>query len=151
MEIVGTTVKKSTREDKEQIKEMMGQDAHMIEDMAPREMYKLLKEARADIMLSGGRSQFVALKATMPWLDINQERHHAYVGYNGMVDLVREIDKALSNPIWRQLRTPAPWDDARREVEAGEDRWRAGCRALAADPDAEATRRAKNDLRMQRS
>ncbi len=66
--------------------------------MRPREMYKMLKDAQADIMLSGGRSQFVALKAKMPWLDINQERHHAYAGYDGMVELVQEIDKALSQP-----------------------------------------------------
>ena len=111
MEIVGTSVKKSTKEDKERIKEIMGQDAHMIDDMTPREMYKMLKDAQADIMLSGGRSQFVALKAKMPWLDINQERHHAYAGYEGMVELVREIDKALSNPVWEQVRTPAPWDE----------------------------------------
>ena len=67
----------------------------MIDDMAPREMYKILKEARADIMLSGGRTQFVALKAKMPWLDINQERHYPYAGYEGMVSLVREISKAV--------------------------------------------------------
>jgi nitrogenase molybdenum-cofactor synthesis protein NifE len=72
-------------------------------------MYRMLKEARADIMLSGGRSQFVALKAKMPWLDINQERHHAYAGYAGMTALVHEIDKALYNPIWEQVRKPAPW------------------------------------------
>ena len=41
----------------------MGEDAHMIDDMTPREMYKMLKDAQADIMLSGGRSQFIALKA----------------------------------------------------------------------------------------
>jgi nitrogenase molybdenum-cofactor synthesis protein NifE len=29
-----------------------------------------------------------------------------------MVDLVREIDKALYNPIWEQVRKPAPWDVA---------------------------------------
>ena len=110
MEVVGTSVKKSTAEDKERIKEIMGEDAHMIDDMTPREMYKMLSEAQADIMLSGGRSQFVALKAKVPWLDINQERHHAYAGYEGMVDLVREIDKALYNPIWSQLRKAAPWD-----------------------------------------
>ena len=110
MEIVGTSVKKSTLEDKQKIKELMGEDAHMIDDMTPREMYKLLKDAEADIMLSGGRSQFIALKAKMPWLDINQERHHAYAGYSGMVTLVREIDKALTNPIWEQVRKPAPWD-----------------------------------------
>jgi nitrogenase molybdenum-cofactor synthesis protein NifE len=122
MEIVGTSVKKSTLEDKQKIKELMGEDAHMIDDMTPREMYKMLKDAQAEIMLSGGRSQFIALKAKMPWLDINQERHHAYAGYSGMVTLVREIDKALHNPMWEQVRKPAPWEKISREsrVESGE-------------------------------
>ena len=110
IEIVGTSVKKSTKEDKDRIKEIMGDEAHMIDDMPPREMYKMLKEARADIMLSGGRSQFVALKAKMPWMDINQERHHAFAGYEGMVTLVKEIDKTLHNPVWAQVRKAAPWD-----------------------------------------
>jgi len=110
MEIVGTSVKKSTREDKERVVAIMGDDAHMIDNMTPREMYAMLSEARADIMLSGGRSQFVALKAKMPWLDINQERHHGYAGYEGIVTLVHEIDKTLSNPVWKQVRQPAPWE-----------------------------------------
>ena len=110
--VIGTSVKKSTPDDKERIKAIMKDDAHMFDDLKPREMYKMLKEARADIMLSGGRTQFVALKAKMPWLDINQERHHAYAGYEGMVALVSEIDKALSNPIWEQIRKPAPWESS---------------------------------------
>ncbi|WP_027527685.1 nitrogenase iron-molybdenum cofactor biosynthesis protein NifE [Bradyrhizobium sp. Ec3.3] len=112
LEIVGTSVKKSTMKDKERIQKLMGHDAHMIEDLTPREMYTMLKEAKADIMLSGGKSQFVALKTATPWLDINQERCHAYMGYLGIVKLIEEIDKALYNPIWDQLRKPAPWDDA---------------------------------------
>ena len=126
MEIVGTSVKKSTREDKEKIKELMGQDAHMFDDLTPREMYRMLKTAEADIMLSGGRSQFIALKAGMPWLDINQERHYAYAGYHGMVELVREIDRTLYNPMWAQVRLPAPW------AEDGED-WQS--RAMAEEPE----------------
>jgi nitrogenase molybdenum-cofactor synthesis protein NifE len=110
LEVVGTSVKKSTKEDKEKIKDIMGDDAHMIDDMTPREMYKMLREARADIMLSGGRSQFVALKARMPWMDINQERHHAFAGYEGMVTMVQEIDKAIFNPVWQQVRSLAPWE-----------------------------------------
>jgi nitrogenase molybdenum-cofactor synthesis protein NifE len=110
IEIVGTSVKKSTEEDKQRVKELMGSDAHMFDEMSPKEMYKMLKDAKADIMLSGGRSQFIALKAKMPWLDINQERHHAYAGYEGMVKLVEEIDKALYNPMWEQVRKPAPWE-----------------------------------------
>jgi nitrogenase molybdenum-cofactor synthesis protein NifE len=109
LEVVGTSIKKSTKEDKEKIKEIMGDDAHMIDDMSPRQMYAMLRDARADIMLSGGRSQFVALKARMPWMDINQERHHAFAGYEGMVTMVEEIDKALSNPVWQQVRAPEPW------------------------------------------
>ena len=145
LELVGTSVKKSTKEDKERIKELMGQDAHLIEDMTPREMYKMLKDAKADIMLSGGRSQFIALKANMPWLDINQERHHAYMGYVGMVKLVEEIDKALYNPIWEQVRKPAPWDDPAKswQAKAIAD-MEAEAAALAADPvAAEKARRAK--------
>ncbi|MBG6079563.1 nitrogenase iron-molybdenum cofactor biosynthesis protein NifE [Rubrivivax gelatinosus] len=110
LEIVGTSVKKSTKEDKQRIQEIMGDDTHMIEDLAPREMYRMLREARADIMLSGGRSQFVALKARMPWMDINQERHHAFAGYEGIVTMVAEIDKAIFNPVWQQVRAPAPWE-----------------------------------------
>jgi nitrogenase molybdenum-cofactor synthesis protein NifE len=26
-----------------------------------------------------------------------------------MINLVREIDKALYNPVWEQVRKPAPW------------------------------------------
>ncbi len=110
MVITGTSTKKSTAEDKTRIKEIMGDDAHMFDELPPREMYRILKDAQADIMLSGGRSQFVALKAKTPWLDINQERHHAYAGYEGMVELVKQIDKAIYNPIWEQVRRSAPWE-----------------------------------------
>ncbi len=110
MIVVGTSVKKSTKEDKERVEDLMGDDAHMIESLPPREMYTMLKEARADILMAGGRSQFVALKAKVPFLDINQERHHAYAGYEGMVTLVEEIDKAIHSPIWEQVRKPAPWE-----------------------------------------
>jgi nitrogenase molybdenum-cofactor synthesis protein NifE len=115
MVITGTSVKKSTPSDKERIMELVKSDAHMYDNLKQREMYRILKEERVDIMLSGGRTQFVALKAKVPWLDINQERHHAYAGYVGMVSLIREIDKALFNPIWEQVRRLAPWECEKTE------------------------------------
>jgi nitrogenase molybdenum-cofactor synthesis protein NifE len=118
MEIVGTSVKKSTPEDKERIKALMHDDPHMFERIAPRDLYRMLADGKADIMLSGGRTQFIALKARTPWLDINQERHHAYAGYDGIVELVRQIDLAIHNPVWEQVRTPAPWD-AEGNIAAG--------------------------------
>ncbi|HEY0329311.1 MAG TPA: nitrogenase iron-molybdenum cofactor biosynthesis protein NifE [Rhodopseudomonas sp.] len=139
LSIVGSSVKKSTKEDKERLKEM-SPDVHQIDDLRPRDMYKMLKEAKADIMLSGGRSQFVALKAKMPWLDINQERHYAYAGYVGIIEMVRQIDKALSNPVWAQVRMPPPWDEVSWEDRADAAN-AADEAALAADPErAEAER-----------
>jgi len=117
MEIASTSVRKSTENDKDKIKALMGGDAHMVDSIPPREMYAQLKRGDADIMLSGGRTQFVALKARVPWLDINQERHNAYAGYDGMVELVAELHKAIINPVWQEVRRPAPWEVTDREAE----------------------------------
>ncbi|MDX8355441.1 nitrogenase iron-molybdenum cofactor biosynthesis protein NifE [Cognatiyoonia sp. IB215182] len=110
MEVIGTSVRKATDEDKDRVVEVMGDDKHMFDNMAPKDMYRLLKDAGADLLMSGGRSQFVALKAKMPWVDVNQEKHEPYAGYMGMVDLVRAIDRAVNNPMWAELRDPPPWD-----------------------------------------
>lgn len=110
MVVVGTSTRKSTAEDKERIKELMGGDAHMVDSIPPRQMYEQLVRGEADILLSGGRTQFVALKARVPWLDINQERHHAYAGYDGMVRLVEQLDREINSPVWRAVRRPAPWE-----------------------------------------
>jgi len=111
MEVIGTSTRKSTPEDKQRIRDLTGGDAVMIDQLPPREMYRMLAAGEADILLSGGRSQFVALKARVPWIEVNQERHHGYAGYTGMVALVRQIDQALSNPVWAQVRRPAPWQE----------------------------------------
>ena len=66
IEIVGTSVRKSTEEDKARIKELMKEDPHIFEAIPPREMYRLLRDGEADVMLSGGRTQFIALKAKTP-------------------------------------------------------------------------------------
>ena len=67
MEIVGTMTKKRTNEDKERIKALLKDEKHAFDSMAPRHLYALLAAGKADIMLSGGRTQFIALKAKTPW------------------------------------------------------------------------------------
>ncbi|MGO9742642.1 MAG: nitrogenase iron-molybdenum cofactor biosynthesis protein NifE [Roseiarcus sp.] len=111
VEIVGTMTKKSTDADKERIKALLKDEKHAFDSLAPRDLYAKLIGGEADIMLSGGRTQFIALKAKTPWLDINQERSYPYAGYDGMVELVKRIDLAIHNPIWAQVREPAPWTD----------------------------------------
>lgn len=111
LEIVRSSIKKSTDEDKARVLELLKDEKHLFNTIPPRDIFAMLASGEADIMLSGSRTQFIALKARKPWLDVNQERHHPYAGYEGAIELVRRIDLALSNPVFAAVRAPAPWDD----------------------------------------
>lgn len=109
MTVVATGTKKSTEEDKARIREIMGPDAKMIEDGSPKALLSTYKEYQADILIAGGRNLYTALKARIPFLDINQEREFAYAGYTGMVELARQLALSINSPVWQQVRQPAPW------------------------------------------
>jgi nitrogenase molybdenum-cofactor synthesis protein NifE len=114
MEIVRSSIKKSTDEDKARVLELLKDEKHLFNTIPPRDIFRMLESGETDIMLSGSRTQFIALKARKPWVDVNQERNHPYAGYEGAVELVRRIHLALSNPVFAATRVPAPWDDEGR-------------------------------------
>jgi nitrogenase molybdenum-cofactor synthesis protein NifE len=109
MKVVATGTNKSTEEDKARIREIMGDDAKMITDGSPKALLQAYKDHRADILIAGGRNLYTALKARIPFLDINQEREFGYAGYDGMLELVRQLALTLEAPVWDQVRAPAPW------------------------------------------
>ncbi len=109
MTVVATGTKKSTEEDKARIRDLMGEDAPMIEDGNPRALLDQYKRFDADIMIAGGRNMYTALKARIPFLDINQERELGYAGYDGMLELARQLSVTLESPIWRAVRSTPPW------------------------------------------
>lgn len=109
LEVVATGTKKSTEEDKARIRELMGDDAKMIEEGSPRVLLNTAREYGADLLVAGGRNMYTALKARLPFLDINQEREFGYAGYQGMLELARQIALTLESPIWDAVRKPAPW------------------------------------------
>jgi nitrogenase molybdenum-cofactor synthesis protein NifE len=131
MDVVATGTNKSTEEDKARIRELMGPNAKMIDDGSARALLDTVKEYRADILIAGGRNLYTALKARLPFLDINQEREFGYAGYQGMLELVRQLALTIESPVWQAVRRPAPWS-ARQpaalpaagpadSIEAGED------------------------------
>lgn len=119
MQVVATSTKKSTEEDKARIRELLGQDGIMLEKGNAQELLRVVAQTKADMLIAGGRNQYTALKARIPFLDINQERHHPYAGYVGMVEMARELEEALYSPIWRQVRQVAPWDEPEIELLPG--------------------------------
>ncbi|NJO78744.1 MAG: nitrogenase iron-molybdenum cofactor biosynthesis protein NifE [Cyanobacteria bacterium RM1_2_2] len=117
IEVCATSTKKSTEEDKARIKELLGKDGIMLEKGNAQELLRVIAQTKADMLIAGGRNQYTALKARIPFLDINQERHHPYAGYEGLVELARELDEALHSPVWQQIRKPAPWEIELPSVE----------------------------------
>jgi nitrogenase molybdenum-cofactor synthesis protein NifE len=109
MTVVATGVKKSTQQDRERILELMGEEAVLIEEGNPRLMLDLFRQQQADLFIAGGRNMFTALKARLPFLDINQEREHAYAGYAGLLELARQLDITMNSPIWERVRCPVSW------------------------------------------
>lgn len=111
MKVVATGTKKSTEEDKARIRELMGDDTLMIDDGNPKELIRIVNDYKADILIAGGRNMYTALKARIPFLDINQERDFGYAGYEGMIELVRQLTLTLESPVWHAARCNAPWDN----------------------------------------
>ena len=56
---------------------------------------------------------YTALKAKVPFLDINQEREFGYAGYEGMLELARQLTLAIESPVWEAAKRPTPWEPAR--------------------------------------
>jgi nitrogenase molybdenum-cofactor synthesis protein NifE len=96
VEVVAVGTKKSTIEDEEKMKMLLGPDVPLVEDVTPKNLLKLLKERNADILIAGGRNQYLAIKEGYPFVDVNQERHTAYAGYTGLVNLAEQISNSLS-------------------------------------------------------
>jgi nitrogenase molybdenum-cofactor synthesis protein NifE len=117
MEVVATGTKKSTEEDKARIRELMGEDARMLDEGNPRLLLETVRVYRADILIAGGRNMYTALKARVPFLDINQEREFGYAGYQGMLTLARQLIRTLESPVWQTVRQPAPWAKPREVVD----------------------------------
>jgi nitrogenase molybdenum-cofactor synthesis protein NifE len=132
MIVVATGTKKSTEEDKARIRELMGEDAKMLQSESARELLAAVREYEADILIAGGRNLYTALKARLPFLDINQEREFGYAGYQGMLELVRQLALTLESPVWELTRRPAPWVEGRASVTAG-----VGDALLESEDDAE--------------
>lgn len=96
IEIVAVGTKKSTVEDEEKMKELLGEDAPLVEEVTPKNLLKLLKERRADMLIAGGRNQYLAVKEGYPFVDVNQERHTAYAGYEGLLRFAEQISNSMS-------------------------------------------------------
>ncbi len=109
MVVVATGTEKSTEEDKARIRALMGPDALLISDNDQTALIKTFHDCEADILIAGDRYIYPTLKSRIPFLDIDHVRRIGYAGYDGLIELARNLDRAVHSPVWEQVRTPPAW------------------------------------------
>ncbi len=96
VEVLAVGTKKSSAEDEEKVRQVLGHDARLIEDISPPVIRRLFTEESATLLVAGGRNRYLAAKEGWPFVDVNQERETAYAGYEGLVNLARDLSASAS-------------------------------------------------------
>jgi len=110
IEVVATSVRKCTEADKERCKEVLGEEGILMENPGS-EQYEILQNSGAHILLAGGRSLYGAIKKRVAFLDVNQEKEVSYGAYDGLLEFAKDVQRALNNPVFKTVDTPAPWEE----------------------------------------
>lgn len=109
IEVVATSIRKSTADDIEKAREYLGEDAVLMKTPASQQS-KVIDEKGADILLAGGRSLYTAIKKKISFIDVNQEKKTSYGGFEGLINLAEDLKYAFNNPVFANVSQKAPWE-----------------------------------------
>ena len=79
------------------------------------ELDGLLKSGGVDLILSGGGMKYLAHKYGIPCVEVSHERRFSLFGFEGMLNLLEEIDLLINSPVL-QLAQNQTLSERRREV-----------------------------------
>jgi len=96
VEVLAVGTKKSSAEDEEKVRQVLGDGVRLIEDISPAVIRRLFSEEGATLLVAGGRNRYLAAKEGWPFVDVNQERETAYASYEGLVSLARDLTASVA-------------------------------------------------------
>jgi nitrogenase molybdenum-cofactor synthesis protein NifE len=71
-------------------------------------LLQLIQEYAVDMLVAPASYQSIAIQTQIPFL--NNQNHHNYTGYTGIIEAVRQLYTAFKSPIWKRLNSTAPWE-----------------------------------------
>ncbi|MDR3686623.1 MAG: nitrogenase iron-molybdenum cofactor biosynthesis protein NifN [Coriobacteriia bacterium] len=95
VETIAVGTKKSSVEDEEKVRRVLGDDVPLIEDISPKIIRTYFAEKGATMLVAGGRNRYLAAKEGWPFVDVNQERETAYAGYEGLKNLAADLANSV--------------------------------------------------------
>ncbi|MQL52906.1 nitrogenase [Desulfofundulus thermobenzoicus] len=103
MELIMAGSQFGCREDYREAGRCLDEGTLLLDDANERELTEFLRRRRPHLLVGGTREKFLAHKLGVPFLVFPQETS-PYAGFNGFVNLAREVAVLLDAPVWRLVR-----------------------------------------------
>lgn len=100
MEVIMSGTKNGIKEDYENIKNIVKEGTLIVDDANSNELRKLLKKLKPDLLISGAKEKYIALKLGVGFCDFNHDRISAFAGFKGFLEFAKEVDGAVSTSVW---------------------------------------------------
>ncbi len=105
MDVMMSGTKNGMKEDYERIKDTVRDGTIIVDDANSTELARLLKKYRPNLLISGAKEKYISLKLCIPFCDFNHDRISAFAGFKGFISFAKEVDTAVSSPVFNLTHT----------------------------------------------
>jgi len=105
MEVIMSGTKNGMKEDYERIRDVVNEGTVIVDDANSTELMNLLKKYRPNLLISGAKEKYIALKLGVAFCDFNHDRISAFAGFKGFLEFAKEVDGAVSTSVWNFVST----------------------------------------------
>lgn len=124
MEVVAVSTMFEHEDGYEKIKERVKEATVIVDDPNSLEMEEIVEKYQPDIMLSGVKEKYLAHKLQLPCVLIHSYENGPYIGFEGFINLAKDIYAAIYNPVWDLVEFQEEVEKTPKlieEVESGEN------------------------------
>jgi len=100
MEVIMTGTQNGLPEDYQKIRDTVKEGTLIVDDSPVMELYHLLKKYKPDLVISGAKEKYMALKMGIPFCEFNHDRITSFSGFRGYINFAKNLDQAVSSPVW---------------------------------------------------
>ncbi|HOV13662.1 MAG TPA: nitrogenase iron-molybdenum cofactor biosynthesis protein NifE [Spirochaetota bacterium] len=97
--IVGSQT--GSKEDYDEIKEIVSEGTVIVDDTNPLELSKFIKDKGVSLLIGGVKERPIAYKLGVAFCDHNHERKEPLAGFVGMVNFAKEVYESVLSPVWQ--------------------------------------------------
>lgn len=103
MEVVAVSTMFEHEDGYEKIKKRVREGTVIVDDPNSLELEEIIERYRPDIILSGIKEKYLAHKLGVPCILIHSYENGPYIGFEGFLNLARDMYAAIYNPVWDLL------------------------------------------------